>query len=89
MRRDHESVHSHPDHPHEARARSNRSPGCAARAGSTLAVVLDTIIDLERQVIGATLQAEQELPSGSSFGGLRGGFAQITSSACACTACRS
>jgi pimeloyl-ACP methyl ester carboxylesterase len=55
--------------------------GVPGRAGSTLAVALDTIVDLERQVIGATLQADQELPSGSSFGGLRGGFAQITSSA--------
>jgi pimeloyl-ACP methyl ester carboxylesterase len=55
--------------------------GLSGRAGSTLAVVLDTILDLERQVIGATLQANQELPSGSSFGGLKGGFAQITSSA--------
>jgi pimeloyl-ACP methyl ester carboxylesterase len=55
--------------------------GVPGRAGSTLAVVLDTIVDLERQVIGATLQADQELPSGSSFGGLRGGFAQITPSA--------
>jgi len=55
--------------------------GVPGRAGSTLAVVLDTILDLERQVVGATLQADQELPSGSSFGGLRGGFAQITSSA--------
>jgi pimeloyl-ACP methyl ester carboxylesterase len=55
--------------------------GLPGRSGSTLAVVLDTILDLERQVIGATLQAEQELPSGSSFGGLRGGFARITSSA--------
>lgn len=55
--------------------------GLAGRPGSTLAVVLDTIIDLERQVIGATLQAVQELPNGSSFGGLRGGFARITSSA--------
>jgi pimeloyl-ACP methyl ester carboxylesterase len=54
--------------------------GLAGRPGSTLAVTLDTIIDLERQVIGATLQAEQELPNGSSFGGLRGGFAQITAS---------
>jgi pimeloyl-ACP methyl ester carboxylesterase len=54
--------------------------GLPGRPGSTLAVVLDTIIDLERQVTGATLQADQELPSGSSFGGLRGGFAQITSS---------
>ncbi len=49
--------------------------------GRTLAVVLETIVDLEQQVIGATLQAEQELPSGSSFGGLRGGYARITSSA--------
>jgi pimeloyl-ACP methyl ester carboxylesterase len=55
--------------------------GVPGRAGSTLAVALDTILDLERQVIGATLQADQELPSGSSFGGLRGGFARITSSA--------
>jgi pimeloyl-ACP methyl ester carboxylesterase len=55
--------------------------GLTGRPGSTLAAVLDTIIDLERQVIGATLQAEQELPSGSSFGGLRGGFARITSTA--------
>jgi pimeloyl-ACP methyl ester carboxylesterase len=55
--------------------------GLGGRAGSTLAVVLDTILDLERQVIGATLQADQELPSGASFGGLKGGFAQITSSA--------
>src|SRR6185437_2767679 len=54
--------------------------GLAGTAGSTLAVVLDTILDLERQVVGATLQADQELPSGSSFGGLRGGYAQITSS---------
>ncbi len=55
--------------------------GVPGRAGSTLTVVLDTILDLERQVVGATLQADQELPSGSSFGGLRGGFAQITPSA--------
>ncbi len=54
--------------------------GVPGRAGSTLAVALSTIIDLERQVVGATLQANQELPSGSSFGGLRGGFARLTSS---------
>ncbi|HEX4837877.1 MAG TPA: alpha/beta fold hydrolase [Solirubrobacteraceae bacterium] len=54
--------------------------GVAGRAGSTLAVALDTIVDLERQVIGATLQAAQALPSGSSFGGLRGGYARISSS---------
>jgi pimeloyl-ACP methyl ester carboxylesterase len=55
--------------------------GLPGRAGSTLAVVLDTILDLERQVVGATLQANQELPNGSSFGGLKGGFARITASA--------
>jgi pimeloyl-ACP methyl ester carboxylesterase len=55
--------------------------GLRGTPGSTLAVVLDTILDLERQVVGATLQADQELPSGSSFGGLRGGYAQITSTA--------
>jgi hypothetical protein len=54
--------------------------GVRGRPGSTLAVVLETIVDLERQLIGATLQAEQQLPSGSSFGGLRGGYARITSS---------
>jgi hypothetical protein len=43
--------------------------------------VLDAIVDLDRQVVAATLQAEQELPSGSSFGGLRGGYAKLTSSA--------
>jgi hypothetical protein len=31
-------------------------------------------------VIGATLQADAELPSGSSFGGLRGGYARLSSS---------
>jgi hypothetical protein len=42
--------------------------------------VLDAIVDLDRQVVAATLQAQQELPSGSSFGGLRGGSARLTSS---------
>jgi pimeloyl-ACP methyl ester carboxylesterase len=55
--------------------------GVRGRPGSTLAVVLETIVDLERQLVGATLQAEQQLPSGSSFGGLRGGYARITASA--------
>ena len=48
--------------------------------GKTLAAVLDTFLDLDRQVIGATLQADGELPSGSSFGGLRGGYARLSSS---------
>jgi hypothetical protein len=53
--------------------------GLPVKAGRTLRAVLDTMVDLDRQVISATLQAEQALPSGSSFGGLRGGYARITS----------
>jgi hypothetical protein len=52
--------------------------GLGGRAGQTLVAVLDTLVDLNRQLIGATLQANQELPSGSSFGGLRGGSATLT-----------
>jgi len=51
------------------------------RPGQTLVAVLDTLVDLDRQVIGATLQADAELPSGSRFGGLRGGFAKLTATA--------
>ncbi len=47
------------------------------KAGQTLTAVLDTILDLNRQVIGATLQANTELPIGSSFGGLHGGYARL------------
>lgn len=54
--------------------------GVPGRPGRTLAVVLETIVDLEEQAIGAALQATGELPSGSSFGGLRGGYARIESS---------
>jgi hypothetical protein len=39
--------------------------------------VLDTILDLDRQVVGATLEASRELPKGSGFGGLRGGYARL------------
>jgi pimeloyl-ACP methyl ester carboxylesterase len=49
----------------------------AGKPGQTLTAVLDTILDLNRQVIGATLQADAELPIGSSFGGLRGGYARL------------
>ena len=56
-------------------------PGLGGRPGRTLAAALDAIVDLSRQVVAATLQADQELPSGSSFGGLRGGYATLTSSA--------
>lgn len=45
--------------------------------GRTLVASLDTLLDLERQVIAATLQADSSLPSGASFGGLHGGFARL------------
>ena len=50
------------------------------RPGRTLSAVIDTVVDLTRQVVGATLQLEAQLPAGSSFGGLRGGYAKLTSS---------
>jgi pimeloyl-ACP methyl ester carboxylesterase len=56
-------------------------PGLGGKSGRTLTAVLDTIVDLERQVIGATLQVEQELPTGSSFGGLHGGYARLSAAA--------
>jgi pimeloyl-ACP methyl ester carboxylesterase len=57
------------------------TPGIGGKAGRTVTAVLDTVLDLDRLIIAATLQAEQELPSGSRFGGLRGGYATISSSA--------
>ena len=51
----------------------------AGRPGKTLVAVLDTLLDLNRQVIAATLQANAELPSGASFGGLHGGYTSLTS----------
>jgi pimeloyl-ACP methyl ester carboxylesterase len=56
-------------------------PSLSGRPGRTLTAILDTMLDLSRQVIGATLQVDQELPSGASFGGLHGGFARLTSTA--------
>ena len=53
----------------------------AGKPGKTLVAVLDTLVDLNRQVIAATLQADAELPSGSRFGGLRGGYAKLTNTA--------
>jgi pimeloyl-ACP methyl ester carboxylesterase len=55
--------------------------GLRGKPGRTLTAVLDAIVDLDRQVVAATLQAESELPNGSSFGGLRGGYARLTSTA--------
>ncbi len=62
-------------------ARVQPIPGLGGNRGRTLTAVLDTIVDLERQVIGATLQVEQKLPNGSSFGGLHGGYAKLSVSA--------
>ncbi len=56
-------------------------PGLNGNRGRTLTAVLDTIVDLERQLIGATLQVNQKLPNGSSFGGLHGGYAKLSPSA--------
>jgi pimeloyl-ACP methyl ester carboxylesterase len=56
-------------------------PGLGGNRGRTLTAVLDTLVDLDRQVIGATLQVEQALPSGSSFGGLHGGYAKLSATA--------
>jgi pimeloyl-ACP methyl ester carboxylesterase len=56
-------------------------PGLRGRRGRTVTAVLDTLVDLVRQVVGATLQSEQELPAGSSFGGLHGGYARLSGSA--------
>jgi pimeloyl-ACP methyl ester carboxylesterase len=55
--------------------------GMPLHVARTLRAVLDTMVDLDRQVIVATLQAEQRLPSGSSFGGLAGGYARLTTTA--------
>lgn len=52
--------------------------GVEGRPGRTLMAVLETIVDLDRQVVGATLQADRSLPSGSSFGGLRSGYAKLS-----------
>jgi pimeloyl-ACP methyl ester carboxylesterase len=52
--------------------------GLAGRPGKTLAATLDTILDIQRQIIGATIEAGGELPSGSRFGGLHGGYARLT-----------
>ncbi len=50
------------------------------RPGQTLTAAVDSIIDLERQVTAATLEGASELPIGSSFGGLRGGYARLEAS---------
>ncbi len=52
--------------------------GLSGRAGKTLGAALDTILDIQRQIIGATIEAGGQLPSGSRFGGLRGGYARLT-----------
>jgi pimeloyl-ACP methyl ester carboxylesterase len=56
-------------------------PGLGGKPGRTLTTVLDALVDLSRLVTAATLQADSALPSGSSFGGLHGGYARLTTSA--------
>ena len=59
-----------------------RAPrGLSGGPGRTLTAALDAIVDLSRQVVGATLQADAALPTGSSFGGLRGGYATLADDA--------
>jgi pimeloyl-ACP methyl ester carboxylesterase len=53
----------------------------SGRPGKTLVAALDTLVDLNRQIIGATLQANAELPGGASFGGLCGGYARLSAHA--------
>jgi pimeloyl-ACP methyl ester carboxylesterase len=59
-------------------ARIHPPAALAGRPGRTLVAALDTLLDLNRQVIAATLQADASLPSGASFGGLHGGFARLS-----------
>ena len=80
VRGEHRPASAHAARADEARRRA-RPAGLGGRPGRTLTAVLDAIVDLNRQVIAATLQASSELPSGSSFGGLRGGYARLTTSA--------
>jgi pimeloyl-ACP methyl ester carboxylesterase len=55
--------------------------GLPGLPGKTLVAVNETLVDLDRQVITATIQADvSRLPNGASFGGLRGGYASISSS---------
>ena len=56
------------------------TPGLSGRAGRTVTAVLDSLVDLRREIIGAILNADAALPSGARFGGLRGGDAALTSS---------
>jgi pimeloyl-ACP methyl ester carboxylesterase len=62
-------------------SRVHPTPGLSGRAGRTVTAALDTIVDLDRIVIAATLEAERKLPTGSRFGGLRGGYAELDGSA--------
>jgi len=43
--------------------------GLRGKPGRTLTAVLDAILDLDRQVVAATLEAEQELPAGRASAG--------------------
>jgi hypothetical protein len=55
-------------------------PGVRGRAGRTLTAVLDTLLDFRQELETATFARGSELPVGSRFGGLEGGFQTLTSS---------
>jgi hypothetical protein len=58
--------------------------GLPGLPGKTLVAVHETLVDLDRQVIAATIQADvSQLPNGASFGGLRGGYARLSASSLA------
>lgn len=67
--------------PPQSVSRLRAQPGVSGRPGQTVTAALDTFLALDRIVIAATLQAEQRLPSGVSFGGLYGGYVRLSSSA--------
>jgi pimeloyl-ACP methyl ester carboxylesterase len=74
----HEPLHPTPVTPRSLSGVHTPS-GLRGRPGRTLVAVLDTLVDLNEQVIAATLQVDSQLPSGASFGGLHGGYARLTS----------
>ena len=51
--------------------------GVPGRAGRTLAAVQDALVDLRRQIVGASIGLGRSIPDGARFGGLRGGRAVL------------
>ncbi|HEY1688677.1 MAG TPA: alpha/beta fold hydrolase [Solirubrobacteraceae bacterium] len=55
--------------------------GLAGRPGRTLQATLDTLVDLDDELRGAILQIREQLPAGTRFGGLHGGYAKLLAGA--------